>query len=57
MTRTPSKPEPGGKTLCLVVCDHESNRFPEALGGLGLAEPHRREHIAWDIGAAENTGL
>ena len=57
MTRTPSKPEPGGKTLCLAVCDHESNRFPEALGGLGLAEPHRREHIAWDIGAAENTGL
>ncbi len=36
----------------LVVCDHASNRIPEALHSLGLNPGLLREHIAWDIGAA-----
>lgn len=36
----------------IVVCDHASHRFPVALGSLGIAEQYRRDHIAWDIGAA-----
>ena len=43
---------PGGKAPCLLVCDHASPRVPEALGDLGVPERSRREHIAWDIGAA-----
>lgn len=35
----------------LFVCDHASNRIPEALGGLGLEPEHLVDHIAWDIGA------
>ncbi len=37
----------------VIVCDHASNRIPTALGDLGLTEEQRRQHIAWDIGAAE----
>jgi len=36
----------------VFVCDHASNRVPTALGDLGVAEQHLRDHIAWDIGAA-----
>ncbi|MCC5870267.1 MAG: N-formylglutamate amidohydrolase [Gammaproteobacteria bacterium] len=35
-----------------MVCDHASNRIPEALHGLGLNPGALRAHIAWDIGAA-----
>ena len=41
-----------GRGRALFVCDHASNRIPEALGALGLAEDRLQEHIAWDIGAA-----
>ncbi len=43
---------PWGSAPCLVVCDHASAAMPLALGALGLADAHRLEHIAWDIGAA-----
>ena len=42
----------GGAPLVLV-CDHASNRVPRALHHLGLAPAPLREHIAWDIGAAD----
>lgn len=41
-----------GRGRALFVCDHASNRTPEALGALGLDEDRLQEHIAWDIGAA-----
>jgi predicted N-formylglutamate amidohydrolase len=33
------------------VCEHASNRIPEALGTLGLDPEELMRHIAWDIGA------
>lgn len=36
----------------LVVCDHAGNRFPRALGTLGVPAERREDHIAWDVGAA-----
>ena len=41
-----------GRGRALFVCDHASNRIPEALGALGLSPDRLQEHIAWDIGAA-----
>lgn len=35
----------------LLVCDHASRRFPDALGTLGIDPAARRCHLAWDIGA------
>ena len=54
----PGEPAPydisSGRDLAwLVVCDHASNRFPAALGNMGLGESDRSDHIAWDIGAAQ----
>lgn len=43
---------PGGASRVLLVCDHASNRIPEALGTLGLAPGEIDTHIGWDIGAA-----
>lgn len=37
----------------LFLCDHASNRVPEAYGDLGLPKPLFQTHIAYDIGAAE----
>lgn len=34
----------------VLVADHASNRVPEELGDLGLAEAEFRRHIAYDIG-------
>jgi predicted N-formylglutamate amidohydrolase len=39
----------------LFVCDHASNRVPEAYGTLGLEESQFAAHIAYDIGAAQVT--
>lgn len=39
----------------LFVCDHASNRVPEAYGTLGLEEGQFAAHIAYDIGAAQVT--
>ncbi|HJT08058.1 MAG TPA: N-formylglutamate amidohydrolase, partial [Stellaceae bacterium] len=41
----------------LLTCDHASNAIPRALDGLGLPPAARRQHIAWDIGAAAVTRL
>ncbi len=43
----------GGAAPLVLVCDHASNRVPRALHHLGLAPAPLREHIAWDIGAAD----
>lgn len=42
----------GQQRTLLVLCDHASNQIPPELGELGLAERLRRDHMAWDIGAA-----
>jgi len=34
-----------------LTCDHASNRFPAALGDLGVSVADRARHVAWDIGA------
>lgn len=46
---------PGGSAPVLFVCDHASHAIPAALGGLGLDEAARLQHIGWDIGAARVT--
>lgn len=43
--------EPGSAVL--IVCDHASRFIPKELGGLGVSKQHLKDHIAWDIGAAE----
>jgi len=43
----------GGAAPLVLVCDHASNRVPRSLHHLGLAPAPLREHIAWDIGAAD----
>ena len=45
--------EHAGAAPLVLVCDHASNRVPRALHHLGLGPVPLREHIAWDIGAAE----
>lgn len=40
-----------GTAPVVFVCDHASNRVPAALGDMGIAAHHLRDHIAWDIGA------
>lgn len=42
-------------TPVLLVCDHASCRFPEALGDMGLDPFARRCHLAIDIGAGPLT--
>lgn len=42
----------GQQRALLVLCDHASNQIPPELENLGLAERLRRDHMAWDIGAA-----
>jgi predicted N-formylglutamate amidohydrolase len=37
----------------LLICDHASNYIPPQLEGLGLSPSQRRDHIAWDMGAAD----
>lgn len=46
---------PARKADILFVCDHASNRVPEAYGTLGLEEGQFAAHIAYDIGAAQVT--
>jgi predicted N-formylglutamate amidohydrolase len=45
--------EEHGPAPALVVCDHASRAFPQALNRLGLPELPSWQHIAWDIGAGE----
>lgn len=41
----------GGSFPTLIVCEHASNRIPDELSKLGLAETALETHIAWDPGA------
>lgn len=41
-----------GRSPMLLICDHASNRIPNALGDLGLQAGELQRHIAWDIGVA-----
>ncbi len=43
----------GGRAPVLIVCDHASRAFPQALDRLGVPELPSWQHIAWDIGAGE----
>ena len=47
----------GGRAPMLFVCDHASNRLPQALGRLGLDPAALNEHVAIDIGAEALTRL
>jgi len=42
---------PRARSPFFLTCDHASNRFPEAVGDLGVSAADRARHIAWDIGA------
>ena len=39
----------------VLACEHAGREIPAPLGGLGLREEDLRDHIAWDIGAADLT--
>jgi predicted N-formylglutamate amidohydrolase len=41
-----------GRSPFLIVVDHAGNAMPRSLKGLGVPEPERERHIAWDIGIA-----
>ncbi|MEE4203813.1 MAG: N-formylglutamate amidohydrolase [Halieaceae bacterium] len=40
-----------GNSRIVLICEHASLQFPEALGTLGLDLEARESHIAWDPGA------
>lgn len=42
-----------GTSPFFLTCDHGGRVIPSVLGDLGVSEPERRRHIAWDIGVAE----
>jgi len=46
---------PLAESPVLLVCDHASCRFPQALGDMGLDPFARRCHLAIDIGAGKLT--
>ncbi|MCW9034106.1 MAG: N-formylglutamate amidohydrolase [Alphaproteobacteria bacterium] len=46
---------PEGVTPLLLICDHASQKIPTPLDNLGLSQNILKDHIAWDIGAAEVT--
>jgi predicted N-formylglutamate amidohydrolase len=46
---------PSSDSPLLFLCDHASNRLPDAYGSLGLKPELFDTHIAYDIGAAEVT--
>lgn len=46
---------PESESPLLLVCDHASCRFPQALGDMGLDPFARRCHLAIDIGAGPLT--
>jgi predicted N-formylglutamate amidohydrolase len=41
----------GGSSPFVLICEHASNRFPEAYRDMGLTPHQRLMHIAWDPGA------
>lgn len=42
-----------GAAPVVLVCEHASRHIPAELNDLGLAEPARSSHAAWDIGAMD----
>jgi predicted N-formylglutamate amidohydrolase len=42
---------PEGRGPFVILCDHASNRIPEASQSFGFAEDALQTHIAWDPGA------
>ena len=42
---------PAGAGPFVILCDHASNRIPEAYQSFGFAEDALQTHIAWDPGA------
>ena len=42
---------PEGRGPFVILCDHASNRVPEAFQSFGFAEDALQTHIAWDPGA------
>lgn len=44
---------PEGRAPILFICDHASPAVPRRLDHLGLPAATLREHIGWDIGAAQ----
>ncbi len=42
---------PDGAGAFVIVCDHASNRIPEAFRSFGFADDALATHIAWDPGA------
>ena len=40
-----------GSSPIVLICEHASNRMPQALRSLGLSEVDLTRHIAYDIGA------
>ena len=42
---------PAGAGPFVILCDHASNRIPEAYQSFGFAEEALQTHIAWDPGA------
>jgi predicted N-formylglutamate amidohydrolase len=42
---------PQGRGSFVILCDHASNRVPEAFQSFGFAEDALQTHIAWDPGA------
>ncbi|WP_217354667.1 N-formylglutamate amidohydrolase [Ruegeria atlantica] len=40
-----------GPFSVVLVCEHASNRIPDALGDMGLSADALQSHIAWDPGA------
>ncbi len=44
---------PDGRAPICLVCEHASPTIPASLGTLGLTEPDRTSHAAWDPGAGD----
>jgi len=57
VTAPPTTLRPGGAAPLLLTCEHASCAVPERYAGLGLDSEQLRDHIGWDIGAAEVAAL
>ena len=48
---------PDSQRAVVLCCDHAGYAVPEELGNLGLSDQQIKQHIGWDIGAADITSL
>ncbi len=46
---------PDSKRPIVLCCDHAGYAVPEELANLGLSDQQLKQHIGWDIGAADVT--